>query len=263
MMKLETQKLFLVTMICLPFLGCGSATDSDKIGDAQLCLNKASTLGQVNTCLTAIADLNSPSADAVRCNGNLISEGFASPTKYINALDQMNGGGGTVSFMSLITFTAGNNYATDASRAYSAFNYCLNSGAKGSTLIVSFGYMAMGMYKYMAENGGTCATTPGTTGYDLSTCMTSFALGAGVPEIKAMICPTTTDADGAAFQTSFGSVLASTYNLSCSGSNANASLCSTLATTVNAAGGVSNTRALTSKFLETLSGGALNTAVCP
>jgi len=229
-MKLKISYLVVVLAFVL---GCGSEKESDKVGDAQICMNKVTSgtpsvaKGQVDLCLAKVSGLESKSASGVRCNGGFISEGFASPQKYINALDTLKGTGGATSFMGLITFTSSGNVTSDTTNAQTTFNECLTSGAKGTTIISSFGYFAMAMYRYMTTAGAGCSTSPTASGYDINACTTAFVALGAVPLIEMFNFSSTTQST-IDFQSGLGSVLASTYTLSCASSSANADMCSLL-----------------------------------
>ncbi len=244
-MKLSL-KIILGSLAFISLVSCGSEKESDKIGDAQICLNKATDLTSSNACLAKIEGIESTAAYAVRCNGSFIAEGFANPVKYINATSQLNGtGGGTASFMALMTFTAATTFAENLTNAGTTFSNCLKSGAKGTTLLSSFGYLAMSIYNYAKNKSGTCSDNPTT---DFSSCLSSTDPNA----LIKVVDPTTADTDAINLQTSIGSVIISSYNISCAGKGANESLCSTMSTTITSAGGTGNVRAVGSNFFKTL-----------
>ncbi len=253
-------KFLIGSLSLLVFASCGSEKETDKIGDAQICLNKATDLASSNACLTKIEGIESTAAYGVRCNGSFIAEGFASPTKYITALSSLNGAGGTANFMGLVTFTSAGALTTDLSNAASTFSNCLNSGAKGTTLLASFGYLAMSIYNHARSTGATpsaCPATPTSGSYAFSACLNQYFstdIIANATAISQMICPTTANASASTLQTSIGSIIVSTYNISCAGTGANQSLCATLNTTITNAGGTSNTRTIASSFFATLAG---------
>ncbi|MEK6773307.1 MAG: hypothetical protein AABY64_05170 [Bdellovibrionota bacterium] len=258
-------KFLIGSLSLLVFASCGSEKETDKIGDAQICLNKATDLASSNACLTKIEGIESTAAYGVRCNGSFIAEGFASPTKYITALSSLNGAGGTAGFMGLVTFTSAGTFSTDLSNASTTFTNCLNSGAKGTTLLSSFGYLAMAIYNYAKTTGNAatqtaCANTPSSGSYPFSGCLNEFfnpinILGSNQTAISQMLCPTSAaNASAMTLQTSIGSIIVSTYNISCAGAGANQSLCATLNTTITNAGGTSNTRTIAISFFSTLAG---------
>lgn len=258
---MKAKTLLFISAATLFIFSCGSEKEVDKIGDAQICLNSATNATMANACLTKVDGIESKSAYAVRCNGSFISEGFASPTKYINAASSLNGSSnGTTTFMGLITFTSAGTFATDLTNAGNTFTYCLASGAKGTTLLSSFGYLAMSIYNYARSTGdgatqASCPTTPTATGYNFSSCLTSFAVTnvvANATALANMINSSTANSAASTLQSSMGSVIVSTYNISCSGTGANQSLCSTLNTAITNAGGTGNTRGVATKFFEAL-----------
>lgn len=242
-MKLSL-KILLTLTTSLYLISCGSEKESDKIGDAQICLNKATDLTSSNACVAKIEGIESTAAYAVRCNGSFIAEGFADPAKYIRATDQLNGGG-TTNFMAFMSFSAAPTFAENLANAGSTFSNCLKSGAKGTTLLSSFGYLTMSIYNYAKNKSGTCGSNPTT---DFSSCLSSTDPNA----LIKMVDPATSDADAINLQTSIGGVIISSYNISCAGKGANETLCNTLSTTITNAGGTGNARAVGSNFFKTL-----------
>lgn len=237
-------RIVLGSLAITSLLSCGSEKESDKIGDAQICLNKATDLTSSNACVAKIAGIESVAAYAVRCNASFIAEGFVDPAKYIRATDQLNGGG-TANFMGFMAFSAAPTFAENLANAGTTFSNCLKSGAKGTTLLSSFGYLAMSIYNYAKNKSGTCSSTPAN---DFSSCLSSTDPNA----LIKMVDPSTSDTDAINLQTSIGGVVVSSYNISCAGKGANESLCNTLNTTITNAGGTSNTRAVGSSFFKTL-----------
>lgn len=275
MMTTKTKMIFL--MAAMAFAACSKTTDTDKVGDAQLCLNKAAGATAVNECLTKVDGLETTGAYGVRCNGAFIREGFASPTKYTNAFSALQGGGSTqtMDFMGLIMFSSATTITENNTNASSTFNYCYSSGAKGTTLIAALGSVATSMYNYMntKDSGtcsGSCATAPSGNPalYSLTTCSTCFFGNASnlLPTIPTsaigrMLDPTTSDTSATSFQASIGSTIVSTYSISCASSSSNQQLCSTLSTAITAAGGATNTRKVATKLMCTIAN--VNPSYCP
>jgi hypothetical protein len=270
------KKLFLIAMVIL-IAGCSKQSDSDKVGDAQICLNSASTSAQVNSCLEKVEGLETTAAYATRCNGAFIREGFANPSKYSSAFSNLSGGSSTATmdFMGFIMFASQSTIAANSVNATSAFNNCFLSGAKGTTLIAAMGGVATTMYNYLStKDSGTCSgaascasapvVTNGVSTYNLTTCSTCFFNTNAVANAAAIIqmfLPTSTDADAITFQTSIGSIVVSTYSISCASSSSNQQLCTTMNTAITAAGGISNTRKVGTKFICAIAG--VSQATCP
>lgn len=261
-MKIRIKKFhaaFLALGLALALLGCGKEKDSDKVGNAQLCLDKLgsnSKPSEVDICVSKIDGVESASAYGLRCAGSFMKEGFLNPNKIINAMAQLNsGGGGTVNFMSLITFTSTANISTDTANSSTAFNYCLRGEGKGSTLMASFGFMAMSLYQFMnAKSDPSCADAPTATGYDFSTCATNFIIAQPAAAVE-LTNATSVDAATISLQGSVGAVIIATYNISCVGTAANSSLCTTISQSITSAGGTNATpRAVAVKFFSALLG---------
>lgn len=258
---MSRQRIAIAVLLSLVLIACGKETDLDKIGDCQMCLDKlgaAAAPAEVNSCLDKIDGIETTAAFGLRCAGSFMKEGFLDASKLINAMTQLDNGG-TASFMKLITFTSAANISTDTDNAYKAFNYCLKGEGKGSTLIASFGYVAMAMYNYMHTAAGTCDTAPEATGYDFNECLTNYgiwSLGNPGSPLRAteLANPSAADASVATVQGSVGAILISTANISCSTSNAIEDLCVLINDSITAAGGTGNSRAVATQFFKKLLG---------
>ena len=218
--------------------GCGSAKEVDKIGDAQQCLNEA-TSSTAMDCVTKVEGLTSTGSYNIRCAAAFVREGFANPTKYTTAFSGLSGGKGTSSFMGLVSFSSTANITTDAANAATTFSDCYAAGAKGKTLISAFGFFSTALMKFFADAGGSSATackSPTSGSYSLDTCITQ-ATTANPTEVAKIGLTTESDTSSAGVvQSSIGSVILSTYNISCSGVGANKELCSTLSSAITAGG---------------------------
>jgi hypothetical protein len=246
--RLSIVRYFLVILTSTFLFGCGSATDVDKIGDAQQCLNSA-TATTAMSCTTKVEGLSSTGAYNIRCAAAFVREGFANPTKYTTAFSNLSNGQGTASFMGLVSFSSTGVIATDAANANTTFNDCYNAAAKGKTLISAFGYFSTALLNFFAGTGATACKTPTSGAYNLDTCMQQAAIAN--PQYLLDIASTST-ADSSAsglVQSAIGSVIISTYTISCSGTGANKELCSTLQKAI-AAGG-SNPRSVFTSFFTT------------
>lgn len=252
---------FVAFIACACLLSCGSSTESDKVGDAQTCLDQltsTSSTSDVNTCISKVDGLSGAGAEGIRCSGGFIREGFSNGTRLISAFTSIDGGTGSSnvqSLMGLLSFTSAGDLATDYSDSNTTFTACLDSGAKGATLLASFSFFTMGLVKYFVAKSMCAGTqsTDATTGfkyYDLSGCITTAS--STIPNATATLVPllsaTTADSDAQTAQTTIGAIIIASYELSCTGSGANANLCSLLSTAITAAGGTSNPRAVAVNF---------------
>lgn len=240
----------LITAATTLLFGCGSSKDVDKIGDAQQCLNVATSATAMD-CVSKVDGMTSAGSYNIRCAAAFVREGFANPTKYTAAFSGLDGGG-TKSFMGLVSFSSAANITTDAANASTTFSDCYAAGAKGKTLISAFGYFSTALMKFFADAGGAAApscTTPTSGSYNLETCITEATVANPLEVLKIS---STTEADSTAagqVQSSIGSVIISTYLISCSGSGANEDLCDTLGAAVTAGG--SEPRTVFRSFFET------------
>lgn len=235
-------------------LGCGQEKDIDKIGAAQFCLDglgSSPSVSEVNDCIDKVSGIETSGAYGIRCAGSFIKEGFADPKKYVNAFKQLDGNS-TTGFMGLLTFTSAKTITTDTTNARDAFNSCLKSEGKGATMISAFGYVAMALYNFMFTNDATsCPNTRTASGYDLAGCITAFTGNvANAASLAALGNASTGNAAASELQSSIGSVIISTYNISCTtGVGANKSLCDTFKTAITNGGGQNNPRGVAVQFI--------------
>ncbi|MFZ4402546.1 MAG: hypothetical protein ACOYOK_00450 [Pseudobdellovibrionaceae bacterium] len=241
-----------LTLLTLIFLSsCGvKEKDKDKIGDAQSCLDGATT-STAEACLDKVSGIESASAYNIRCAAKFIREGFADPQKIVTAFETLNNSSNQLdTFMSLITFTSKANITLDASNAETTFGYCYQSGAKGSLIIAAFGHLATALYGYLNSiNPSGCSSTPSSTGYPLQTCL----LNAGSLAAVVDLASANPSAGASSMQAVLGSIVLTTYRVSCpDGRPANESLCNTLKSSVDSGG--SNSGSVGRYFLKSLAG---------
>lgn len=171
MLKTSFLKASLLAALTLGLFSCAKSSDKNDLKEAQLCLNTA-TSSEALTCIDKIASNNSAQAYKLRCAAVFISEGFNTPTAFIEALDKINNNSGsctggcssTVGAISALSFkNTDNNSATDrahsAAVADQAFSYCslsdtgiymqISSIFKIGTLAANIAYQT---------NGGTTPT---------------------------------------------------------------------------------------------------------
>lgn len=253
----NSKNLILTTILAISFFisSCGSQKEVDKVGDAQQCLNQA-TATTAMACTTKVDGLTSVGAYNIRCAAAFVREGFANPTKYTTAFEALKGTSGTSSFMGLVSFSSTGNIQTDAPNASTTFTDCFSAGAKGKALISSFGYITTALMKFLADSSSNtisvCTTPSATLGYDVASCMTQIgnSLNATyIANIATIGSSSVADSTGAGqVQSSIGTVIISTYAISCSGKGANVELCDKLKTAINSGGGTSSPRGVARKF---------------
>lgn len=225
--------------------------DSDKIGDAQACLDKAKTATQANTCIAKVEGIESASADGIRCAGKFIGEGFSDPQKYLTALNNLSGGGGVSGLMGALSFTSESEITADTDNAELTFGYCANSGGKGATLLAVFAYLNNAIYDFVSISGtaGSCSASPTGGGYDFLTCASQNGPSAGL-RMTYLLDAATADAGAQSVQSALGAAILVTYNTSCSAGSITSEMCTTLSTAVT--GNTTNPRAIFTSFLTNL-----------
>ncbi len=242
------------------FLSSCGAKDADKIAEAQACLDKA-TAATVESCASKVSGLTSAGAYGILCSAKFISERFEDPNKYIDALNSISGGTGSsnmMNLMGLLMFSTKGNITQDTTNMATTFDYCYKANTKGALLFSSFGYMGASLYSFANTNDpGSCSSTPsglGTT-YSLGSCLTSFTSNiANAPTLLHLADATTSDSSASQVQSAIGTIVITTYTVSCSTSQASKELCDYFNTSINSAGGTSNTRAVGVSFIKTLLG---------
>lgn len=253
-------KRFVISMLVPTLFACGSAKEADKIGDAQACLDTitaASAPADVNACVEKIDGITTSGAQNIRCAAGFMKEGFASGQRFLDAFAAIDAGTtstSTQSLMGILTFTATGALATDAADTTSTFNTCIDSTSKGSTLLASFSSITMSLVTYFnAKNSGSCSGTPTTVTagykiYDVAACIS----GANpLTAVLPLVTSASIDAQAITAQTSIGSAIIKTYNLSCTGSGANKDLCQLFSDAITGtSGGSSNPRGVAVTFFQ-------------
>ncbi len=144
----------IITLMIAILTSCGQS-DSDKIGDAQFCLDKLTIHSEenVNNCVAKLGNLENKESYLIRCNAGFIQEGFSSPTKILDVVDGMTKNGTTntnptATILSVLIFkTKTGSTATEAAKNNEDFaiqtqSYCIKSENAGLILISSFASMA-------------------------------------------------------------------------------------------------------------------------
>lgn len=141
---------------------CGEKED-DKLGDAQACLDKA-TSATAMSCIEKINDLDSSGAHTLKCAAYFIAEGFDTPEKYSQIFDKIkkqpagcNSCSTTMGVVDVLAFgSAGvsSNEAIELNLKNSeiALNHCSKSGSKSYALISTLAQVStvinMTLHKY-------------------------------------------------------------------------------------------------------------------
>ena len=128
--------------------------DSDKISEAQDCLDKA-TSSTALLCMEKVSGVESEAADLIRCSSIFVYEEFASPAKLANISDQLKtpGAHSPTTAIGLLSFSKPDNGGAQ-SDAYSAkaLDYCTKAKSKGMTLLASMARISTSL---AAALGGT------------------------------------------------------------------------------------------------------------
>lgn len=217
----------LVSLLTLNFLFFSCApSEKNDLKDAQMCLN-TSPASEARNCLTKIASDSSAQAYKLKCAAVFISEGYNTPSSFIDALDQLSskpgsctgGCSSTINALTSLTFKNDDNAsATDRAQsdavADEAFEYCSKSETSIFLQISS-------LFKI------------GTKAANIAFSLTSGA---------ANTADTIKNAIGQISDADMGSIVQSTYSSSCqdtsSASDSTKKYCAELSTAVS--GGATN-----------------------
>jgi hypothetical protein len=211
-----------ILLILVTFAMSCAEKESDKIGDAQFCLDNLTDYSEanVNSCTAGLVGIESKDAYMVRCSANFIIEGFADPNKFLSAINQLSASGNTnptVAMMGLLTFkskgtdTAG--VEANKSFASQTFDYCKLSESAGAILISSFVNMATTIAGASAAAAALFEPGHTITQAEMQTAVASLVNG-GSDEV-------------------LGATAQAAYLASCSsGDQSNEKLCGTLSTAI-------------------------------
>lgn len=195
-----------VGLMASALISCGPK-DSDKIGDAQLCLD-TSTAANVNECVEKVEGLESPGAYIIRCSANFIQEGFGDPKVIVDVLKNLdNGGDGTRSFLAAMTFST-------VAVANTTYSNCLKTNQKGLSTLA----MAVKSATNILGLFGSIPANPTVT--DITNALNGLA-----------------GANQTAAAETVGQAVVDVYKLSCqSGSQVNTTMCTQMTTAFTTAG---------------------------
>jgi len=197
-------------------VSCGEK-DADKIGKAQLCLDKA-TQGTAAECKAMVDGIETSGAYSIRCSANFINEGFTAPARFKQAFDAFdtNSNNNTETFMSVMTFkNSGTTMDQNMTVASETNDYCSKTGSKGLRFLGMMAFSSTTMAKAAYDlTSGTSGTTPDAT-----------QINAALTDLKN----NPTSGSNPAKIAAIGTVVSSTYTATCqSGSSANQSICDQL-----------------------------------
>lgn len=157
-----------ILIALLATLSCANNTDYQKIHDAQLCLDKA-TSGTASNCIAMVSGVTSAAASLIRCAGTFVIEGTFSASNLNTITSGLQGGGTPNSTaMNALAFNA----ATKTADAATVVTECAASGSAGLSLLGTFASIAttaagLGGCSYppsqscITTNAATLAATPG------------------------------------------------------------------------------------------------------
>lgn len=199
-----------LSILSLGLSGC-QETEADKIGDAQLCIDTA-TSATVSSCLSKIEGIDTPAANVLRCSAGFIEEGFDQADRLINSIEQLDAGGeGSAGLMSLIAFKSKSGGALNKAFATATSQYCQKSGKKGMSLL---GTLAMSATTLAALVDNALSSISTIDPADIRTEITNLLNAAAGNDPDAL--QTVND---------IGAAVSTTYQVACAGGSSTSDMC--------------------------------------
>lgn len=135
-MKNYSLLLALTATLASTFLFSCAKTETDALQNAQLCLNNAAP-ANAEACVSGISSNNTAFASSLRCSAIFISQGYNTPSSFLNAIEAINSpetctGTCSSTVNALVSF----NFTTNQV-ATQAFSECSASGVKFYTQLSS------------------------------------------------------------------------------------------------------------------------------
>lgn len=198
---MNTQK-YILSLLVLVLVNCKqSATNADKILDAQTCLDTSSAAGATE-CVAKVDGIDSQAADLIRCSGKFVGEGFNDSSKLSAALANISTSGsgatGSTAMIAALAFTSKATESANSTSAQEAFTYCTKAKAKGLILLAGLSQTATVIGQLSATID--LSNPSSITGANLQTAMGTLASD---PTAQAAV----------------GNAVVSMYNANCTGTN--------------------------------------------
>jgi hypothetical protein len=220
-MKINHVYMLLLTAFLGLSVGCSKETDKDRLGDAQSCLDTATT-STAQSCVAKIADIQTPQANMLRCSAGFIQEGFDN-TRLVEAVQSLSGTQGTSEFLSNIAFHSLADAASNLDFVNATNTYCQSSG---QTFLGVIGNAAASATMLIKLSGGTL---------DPNNLPDATTINSA---ISTMIDSSGNVLSGqAANVTAIGNLIVGTYQTGCTGdTQVNKDLCDQLTNAINTSG---------------------------
>lgn len=224
------------TLLCTSFLflaACSGPKDSDKIADAQSCLDTAKP-AEAPACVSKVDGIDSEGANLIRCAGKFVKEGFSDPAKLAATLNSTTGGsGGGTAMMAALAFTTEATVDLNATSAQSAFDYCTKAKSKGMIFLSGLTNTSTSLAKLAGS------ITTNMTGDDLKNMMGNLQ---NDPNAQAVV----------------GTAIATIYTTSCTNNGQTAGdYCDQFQAAIDSVGGAQNTNQLGAQVMKCYNNPAL------
>lgn len=238
----------LLALILVSLVACGKETERDKIGDAQLCLDKVTSANPdaADECVQKVSGINSLEADGIRCSGAFVKEGFTDATYLIDVMDSISSGfsGNNLStFLGLIIFdgrgtlsSTNSTFYYDYAKTYSG--YCARAQLKVGTLITTFSFFGNAIIKLACDAGATCGTAIFNNN------------GPSVLDLASMVIYLGTSPNAALqLYSDIGTLVINSHLVSCRSTDLSDTLCKEINDSVTNGGGTTSPTSVGKRFL--------------
>lgn len=152
-----TLSFFIITLSLVYNLGCSpAATDEDKVGDAQFCLDdmpitgltSSERSGYISGCLAKMDGVSTKQADLIRCASGFLDEGFSDPSVLSTIVNTMgNQNNNSTALLGVLAFKGRGSSTSlssteDKDYVKEISQYCISAGNPGYVMISSVAQMA-------------------------------------------------------------------------------------------------------------------------
>jgi hypothetical protein len=197
---MKQNSIFTVLVGGLLFLSaCGKETDTDKIAEAQTCLDTA-TAATAATCVEKVDGLYSQGAYLIRCAGKFVVEGYNDSTKLATAMNQISGNtgsSGSTAMMAALAFTAEATTALNSTSAQQAFEYCTLAKSKGLILLSGLAQTSSVLADLAGDTNLTGAELQALMGTQQNNPVAQAAVGSAVAAMYTTNCTNSQSTTGA------------------------------------------------------------------
>lgn len=205
---------YILVFLALGLVSCAAKKDSEKIGDAQYCMDHAEP-SEAKDCLSGIEGLETKQAYYLRCAAGFLAEGLGETETLVSITETMEDNTDQMALLSILAFKS---EATNEANQANAEATLSNCQAAGSSVLVKLATVA-NMSSVLAAAGDIDWSNPANTDPATATAILEAAAENSTPETQAAI----------------GAAVISTYQSECAGKTTDD--CEKINAAIEAAGG--------------------------